>query len=243
MALAVAAAWVLKDGPRRTPRWPGFTLFLPSLLVAAGAGILARYAFFGRFLDPYGWIVPWRTLVEPVIVLGAATGMAAVADRLGRAHRRYLAAPLLLVPVLSPLHWTVNADRYLREASERPYGRGRNQEMYEEYTRLGTALLGRLRLREPVLVEAPYVGPLEAALGVRAFGAVAQYEPLIVYSEYPEMQRLLDRKRAAGEIGDLAAVQGGAFERRLLARSDSNAAVNHLGPYTILRWTPPPGLP
>jgi len=243
MALAVAAAWALESGRRRLPAWPGFVLFLPSLFLAVAAGVLARFAFFGRFLDPYGWIVPWRTLVEPVIVLGAAIGMAAVADRLGRERRRYLAVPLLLVPALSPLHWTVNADRYLREASARPYGRGRNQELYEEYARLGTALLGRLRLHEPVLVEAPYVGPLEAALGVRAFGAVAQYEPLIVYSEYPEMQRLLDRKRAAGEIGDLAAVQGGAFERRLLARSESNAAVSRIGPYTILRFSPPPSLP
>jgi hypothetical protein len=235
MGAAVAAAWALRARPARA--WPGWALFLPSLAHAAAAGILARFAVAGRFLDPYGWIVPWRTLVEPVIVLAAAASMGAIADYLRQRRRFSLVVPLLLVPVVSPLHWTFNADRYLREAALRPYGRGRNQALYDEYTRLGTALLGRIRLREPVLVEARYVGPLEAALGVRAVGAVAQYEPLIVYAEYPEMRDLLDRKRAAGEIGDLAALQGGAFERRL-ALSHGTVPFTRLGPYTILRWTP-----
>jgi hypothetical protein len=251
MAAAVAAAWAVRAGRGREwsrearavlKQWPGWALFLPSLALAAAAGILARFELPGRFLDPYGWIVPWRTLVEPVIVLATAVSVGILADHLRRARRFYLAAPLLLLPVVSPLHWTFNADRYLREAALRPYGRGRNQALYDEYSRLGTALLGRLRLREPVLVEARYVGPLEAALGVRAVGAVAQYEPLIVYSEYAEMRDLLDRKRAAGEIGDLAALRGGAFERRL-ALSRASVPLTRLGPYTILRWTPPPSAP
>jgi hypothetical protein len=258
MVVAVGLAWLLQrqrarlsrasdeegstDDGRRLRKWPGWVLFLPSLAVAVAAGILARFEAPGRFLDPYGWIVPWRTLVEPVIVLGAALSVGVIADRVRRTRRWYVAAALLLVPALSPMHWTLNADRYLRQAAERPYGRGRNRALYDEYARLGTALLGTLKLREPVLVEARYVGPLEAALGIRAVGAVAQYEPLIVYSEYPEMRDVLDRKRAAGEIGDLAALRGGAFERRM-ARSRATVPLTRLGPYTILRWTPPPSAP
>ena len=93
-----------------------------------------------------------------------------------------------------------------------------------------------------MLVEATYVGPLEAALGVRAVGTIADYGPLVVYSEYAEMQEALERKRASGEIGDLAALRGGAFERRV-ARARATAPLARLGPYTILRWTPPPGAP
>ena len=252
MIAAVGLAWLLRaryaaghpgePGAHRPRRWPGWWLFLPSLALAAAAGVLARFEPAGRFLDPYGWIVPWRTLVEPLIILGTALSVGAIADHLRRARRGYLAIPLLLVPVVSPMHWTLNADRYLREAAERPYGRGRNQALYDEYARLGTQLLGKLKLREPVLVEATYVGPLEAALGVRAVGTIADYGPLVVYSEYAEMQEALERKRASGEIGDLAALRGGAFERRV-ARARATAPLARLGPYTILRWTPPPSAP
>jgi hypothetical protein len=246
MILAAGLAWRLRAGGRGeghpVREWPGWALFLPSLAVAVAAGMLARFEAPGRFLEPYGWIVPWRALVEPVIVLGAALSVGVVADHVRRTRSRYVAAALLIVPVLSPLHWTLSADRYLREAAERPYGRGRNRALYDEYARLGTALLGTLKLREPVLVESRYVGPLEAALGIRALGAVAQYEALIGYSEYPEMREALDQKRAAGEIGDVAALRGGAFESRV-AHSGATAAVTRLGPYTILRWTPPPNPP
>jgi hypothetical protein len=239
MAAAMFLAW-RAAGPERTRRlraWKGWTLFLPCAALACLAGVLARFEVPGRFLDPYGWIVPWRTLVEPVMVLGAAVAVGALADHLRRSRRFYLAAPLLLAPVFSPMHWTVNADLYLREEAERAWGRGRNRALYEEYARLGTAWLGKLKLREPVLVEARYVGPLEAALGVRALGAVAHYEPLVLYSE---LQGVLDKKRATGEIGDVAALRGGAFERRMAA---SSAAAAALGPYTILRWAPPAAAP
>jgi hypothetical protein len=230
------------DTPGRWWRWPGFGLFLPSLALTGLAGMLVRWEPASRFLDPYGWIVPWRTLVEPVVVLGTAVSVGAIVDHLRRTRRFYLCAPLLLVPVVSPLHWTVNADRYLREAAERPYGRGRNRALYDEYARLGSQLLGKVKLREPVLVESKYVGPLEAALGVRAVGTIANYGPLVACSEYAEMRDALDRKRATGEIGDLAALRGGAFERRM-AGSRTTAPLIRLGPYTILRWTPPPSAP
>jgi hypothetical protein len=256
MAAAVALGCLLRarrvpavdagDGPgdalRRVWGWPGFSLFLPSLALTCLAGMLARWEPAGRFLDPYGWIVPWRTLVEPVIVLAAALSVGAILDHLRRTRRSWLAVPVLLLPIVSPMHWTLNADRYLREAAERPYGRGRNRALYEEYARLGTALLGKLKLREPVLVQSTYVGPLEAALGVRAIGEVAEHAPLIVYSEYAEMQDLLDRKRAAGEIGDVAALRGGAFERRMM-RSPATAPLVALGPYTVFRWAPPQARP
>ena len=132
-AFMLAALWLgVRFGARpRFRDWPGRPLFLTGLVLSVLTGVLSIWTAKGRaLLYPYGWIVPWRSLVEPVLVLGTAVALTRILDHL-RGRRAYAAAALLLlVPCLSPLHWTVNADLFLRRAALLPYGRGVNRQRY-----------------------------------------------------------------------------------------------------------------
>jgi hypothetical protein len=214
--------------------WPGHPLFLTGLGLSVLAGVLSVWTATGRVtLYPYGWIVPWRSLVEPVLVLGTAVALTRILDHL-RGRRAYAAAAvLLLVPCLSPLHWTVNADLFLRRAALLPYGRGVNRQRYEEYAHRGAQLLGKVRLREPVLVQSPLTHFVAAALGVRTIAAASHGAELFL----PAYQGRLLEAMARGDVGDVAALRQDEFARRLVA-TGSVVPVTTIGPYTVLRLSP-----
>jgi hypothetical protein len=220
------------DWRARLSTWRGGPLFLASLLVALAAGLLSTASTrVQQLLGPYAWIVPWRSLVEPVLVLGTALSLDRILAHLGR-PRALLATLVLLVPCLSTVHWMVNADLFLRRAATLPYGRGPNRALYDDFTRYGTQVLGRTTLREPLLVPpdtAPYV---RAAFGLRAVAAAGPYRDLTA----PERRAALMEMEGQGEIGDVIVLSTDPALRDLQASGDA-VFVTAFGPYSVLRPT------
>jgi hypothetical protein len=240
MALAAWLAWPRGPGeaserPRAWLRelraWPGWPLFLTCFFVTIATGLaIVASAHVRLVLAPYGWIVPWRCLVEPVVVLGTALSLDLILDRLRPRRRVLLAALLLLLPTVSALHWTVNADLFLRRAARLPYGRGLNRSLYEDFTGFGTATLGRVAIREPLLAPPGTAPFMEAALGVRAVPATVSYRETLAADRRSALIAMVAR----GEVGDLALRSDDPAFRDLVT-SGAAAPVTAFGPYVILR--------
>jgi uncharacterized membrane protein len=222
---------------RELQAWPGWPLFLTCFFVTIATGLaIVSSAHVRLVLAPYGWIVPWRSLVEPVVVLGTALSLELILDRLLSRRRVLLAALLLLLPCVSALHWTANADLFLRSAARLPYGRGQNRSLYEDFAGYGTATLGRVAIREPLLTPPGTAPFMEAALGVRAVPATVPYREILNADQRAALIEMAARR----EIGDVVVRSDDPAFRDLVA-SRTASPVTAFGPYVILRVSASPG--
>jgi hypothetical protein len=238
-ALALArrhgdGGWAAHPLLRAVREWPGLPLFSTGLGLTLAAGALTALVPRTRaLLGPYAWIVPWRTLVTPVLVTATAVALSLVLDELGRRRRLVLAALVLAVPMLSPLHWAFNADAYLTALAGQPVGRGRNCALYENYARYGAEILGRVVVREPFLTPPDPARYARAAFGVDSALPDRPYDAL-VEGEPPEV---LLRLIAEGVVADVAVQPGTRFARAAL-EAGACRQVGAYGEFVILRCSP-----
>jgi hypothetical protein len=223
MALTLAAHRHDRRAWRIGVPWTGWPLFLVSLAATLAMGLLSWDAAVRRLLNAYGWIVPWRSLIEPVLLLGTALALERLSTMTSRAAR----VLLLLVPCLSPLHWAVNAGVY--------YGGGtgpeRGRQLYARFTRYGEEALGRVHLREPLVSEAAAVAYVQAAFGVRAVpnrdrAGTDWLSPL----HRPALLGLMRQ----GVFGDVLAARDSEFADSVLKSGDC-ALIGRAGPFVFLR--------
>lgn len=237
---AIVAAWRLGariEGRPLPPwgRWPGrallFTGLAATLLAGAASSLLPRD---NSSVTLFRWIVPWRTLVLPVLVSSVALAVEWSAVRWWSTGRRRLILPLMMVPCLSPAVWHVNAWVLL----DAPWRQGSGSHLYETFAGHGSSVLGRVRLRGPLLIEGPAAAAdyAQAAFGVAAFAAQPAGRPASgshpLFSSGQEGE--LFSKISRGEIGDVVAERGGEFAVRM-ERSRRLSRIAAFGPYVALR--------
>lgn len=235
MLLAIALARraardVVGQDPRRR------LLAGASAVASVGLGILSLASDrLHAVLGPYAWIVPWRVLLEPLVVVAAAASLEAL-HRTGRL-RTPAAVLLLLAGALSPLHWTLNAHLYLVEQARSGRDRGQNASLYRDHARWGSQVLGTVVLREPVAWEQGPPLYARAALGALATGDNPEhplYDPRLAGAFRAGGEAALVERMRRGEIGDVGALADGPFARYALA-TGACTSLGRFGPHVLLR--------
>ncbi len=235
-------AWLTRTTTNERVQLRGLarTLTLLGLVLALVSGVAAGLEpRFWRLFSLQRWIVPWRTLVEPFLVVLGALALERCLRFLWHEGWRAAAVAMLLLPCVSPLHWTFNSWRY--RGTARGSGLEDRRALYDEFAGYGTQVLGRLRLREPLLVEsAPLVlgDYAQAAFGVttvnnvRAMTSGARPNPLLE----PAAETRLRAASERGDVGDVMLLSGSEPWRRLSSTS-AWAELTTLGRFVVLRPT------
>jgi hypothetical protein len=219
-------------------------LFVFGIAAAGASGLAASLdATAWRVLSVYRWVVPWRTLVEPLLVVLTALAVERLVTRLWSRSRRAAAIALLAAPCFSPLHWNANAWRFW-ESGIRGGNTRERLAKYEEFADAGARVLGRTRFREPLLLEGASVATgdyVQAALGVttvnnRSRALVPEGQPRLLHLLAPHAEPALRAASASGQIGDVMAATDGELARRLRASPDW-CEVAGFGRFVVLRPT------
>jgi hypothetical protein len=244
LLLVLFLGWRSSNGAgrlRQLRAWPAAPLLAAGLTVALGIGALCSLNDRAYLLfTVYRWVIPWRCLVEPALLFLAASALERL--WLEGGARRWLW--LLVLPCLSPLHWTINGALFLEQAKDTQHWRGESHLLYDEYAEIGRRLLGRVRIREPFLLEGSplrYGNFVQAALGVWDAENLAgdpghPTRELDFLLDPGREQELLDAIRA-GRVGDVGALRDGEFRSRARAKLGAEE-VAAFGPYVLLRIEP-----
>jgi hypothetical protein len=169
LGISFFGALALGLRPKDSLSAPQQRAVMASLWICLAHGLLSQASRYFHLLSfNFRWFVSWRAVLTPVLAMVAALFV----ERLvaGSTSGRARLIVMSLIPALSGFMWSLGVTDYL--ARERASGRGRGlmAGLWSEYKAHGSAVLGKVIIPEPMLIENSLTE--ERAVASAAFGVV-----------------------------------------------------------------------